>query len=214
MSDTPPLTVQTPEQALALLDPQTLSLLGAFAEPMTPSEAARSLGQPANRVTYHVRRLLSLGLLETAQTVGKRARYQVVAVTFVVPYRLTAAADVSEMFTPLFREVSGRFAQAARDRAQELSEERLEGAITLRLGHHQPLHMDPPPAALIRYALNANVRTFDLNAEDYAALQAELGELLERYAARATAAGERRPCTAVAITFPGALFEAAPEAGA
>ncbi|MPY65417.1 helix-turn-helix transcriptional regulator [Deinococcus sp. SDU3-2] len=203
-------TAQTPQQARALLDPQTMSVLGAFAEPATPSEAARQLGQPANRTTYHVRRLLDLELLRGVPGPGKRTRYQVVARSFVVPYRLTAAADVSDTFAPFFRELEGRFTAAVRERAQELSQERLEGAFTLRLGEVTPFEADPPPAELLSYALIANIQTLSLSAEQYADFERDLGALFARYAAHGPAP-ERRVCTAVRLLFPGALYAAQTE---
>ncbi len=95
--------VERAEQAAAMLDPLRLLLLDAFREPRSAAEAARSLGQPRQRIGHHVRTLRDLGLLSE---VGERRRgnfveqvLQTTARAYVVaPQALGAmAADASQV---------------------------------------------------------------------------------------------------------------------
>lgn len=52
------------EQAEALLKPQRIEVLRLLAEPVTCSAVAAQLGQTPQRVYYHVRRLVEMGLAE------------------------------------------------------------------------------------------------------------------------------------------------------
>ncbi|MFC4453703.1 helix-turn-helix domain-containing protein [Deinococcus sonorensis] len=82
----PPFQVSTAAQAQALLDfTSGVRLLEQFMDPATPSQAARALAEPANRVTSHVRKLTAAGLLRVARRHGTRVHDQVAAHTFHVP---------------------------------------------------------------------------------------------------------------------------------
>ena len=52
------------EQAEALLKPQRVEVLRQLAEPRTCSEVAERLGQTPQRVYYHVKRLVDVGLVD------------------------------------------------------------------------------------------------------------------------------------------------------
>lgn len=76
-------------QLRALLDVRYgAHLLGQFRSGATASEAARRLGEPAPRVTYHVGRLRRLGLLIPAPGPGRGQRLRPAARRFVVPPEL------------------------------------------------------------------------------------------------------------------------------
>jgi DNA-binding transcriptional ArsR family regulator len=60
------------EQAEALLKPQRVEVLRQLAEPRTCTEVAKRLGQSPQRVYYHVKRLVSVGVVE--QVSERKAR--------------------------------------------------------------------------------------------------------------------------------------------
>lgn len=63
--------LESPAQAIAVLDPVRAKLLEYFREPDSAAGAARALRLPRQRLGYHVRELERTGLLETA---GERKR--------------------------------------------------------------------------------------------------------------------------------------------
>lgn len=69
LSVPPPLAVLSdPQGAASLLDPLRQKLLGALAEaPDSAAGLARRLGEPRQRLNYHLRALESAGLLELAE---------------------------------------------------------------------------------------------------------------------------------------------------
>ena len=58
------LVISDPKVADTLLDPFRYRLFRLFVEPRTVPEAAEAIGTPANRLYYHVRRLVKAGLIE------------------------------------------------------------------------------------------------------------------------------------------------------
>lgn len=80
------------EQAEALLKPQRIDVLRQLAEPHTCTEVAAELGQTAQRVYYHVRKLVDAGL--AYQVTERRVRginegiYQAVARSYWLSPRL------------------------------------------------------------------------------------------------------------------------------
>lgn len=80
--------VQSPEQAVALLNPLRAELLALMKEPVSAAEIARGMGETAQRINYHLKALEKVGL---ARRVGTRqvrnlveVLYQALAKTFVI----------------------------------------------------------------------------------------------------------------------------------
>jgi DNA-binding transcriptional ArsR family regulator len=99
------VSVADPATLQALAHPIRLRILAALREPASPAEAARGIGEPRQKVNYHVKELERAGLV---RRVGERragnlmeSMYQAVAATFVVsprvawtdPRRVGALAD-------------------------------------------------------------------------------------------------------------------------
>ncbi len=63
--------IQTPERAAILLQPNRLQILETLREPGSAASAARALGWPRQRVSYHVRELEKHGYL---RQVGERRK--------------------------------------------------------------------------------------------------------------------------------------------
>ncbi len=80
------LFLQQIEQAEALLKPQRVEVLRQLAEPRTCTDVAKRLGQSPQRVYYHVKRLVAVGVVE--QVSERKARgvhegvYQAAARTY------------------------------------------------------------------------------------------------------------------------------------
>jgi|YNPBryulayer2012_1023412.scaffolds.fasta_scaffold32303_2 DNA-binding transcriptional ArsR family regulator len=66
----------SPAPATLLLDVNLARLLGAFREPRTAAEAARALGEPANRIGHRVRKLRDAGLLREVARKGRKVYLQ------------------------------------------------------------------------------------------------------------------------------------------
>lgn len=64
--------IRDPERAAALLQPLRLRILGEARSPISASRIAESLGEPRQKVNYHVRELAKLHFLEPAGTRRKR----------------------------------------------------------------------------------------------------------------------------------------------
>ncbi|PYE55350.1 helix-turn-helix domain-containing protein [Deinococcus yavapaiensis] len=98
--------VENAEQAKLVYDPEYgIRLLGFFIEPRLASEAAKRLGEPANRIAYHVGKLANAGLLKVVATKGKRSLYQTVAREFMVPKMLLPMhlLDTGKAIEPMLR---------------------------------------------------------------------------------------------------------------
>ena len=63
--------IQTPERAAILMQPNRLRILATLSEPGSAASAARALGWPRQRVSYHVRELERHGYL---RQVGERRK--------------------------------------------------------------------------------------------------------------------------------------------
>ncbi|MGG1313883.1 MULTISPECIES: ArsR/SmtB family transcription factor [Cohnella] len=81
--------LETPEQALALLNPLRADILRLLEEPGSASEVGRKLGEPPQKVNYHLKGLEKVGLVRRSGTRQVRnlveVLYQAVARTFVIP---------------------------------------------------------------------------------------------------------------------------------
>lgn len=68
-------TITTPALAKALGHPTRLLILGSFSDEtpvLSPSEIAAALDQPLGNISYHVRQLIDLGLLQLDRTTPVR----------------------------------------------------------------------------------------------------------------------------------------------
>jgi DNA-binding transcriptional ArsR family regulator len=81
--------LETPEQALALLNPLRADILRLLEEPGSASEVGRKLGESPQKVNYHLKGLEKVGLVRRSGTRQVRnlveVLYQAVARTFVIP---------------------------------------------------------------------------------------------------------------------------------
>lgn len=82
----PELIITDPEAASALAE---TPFLGAFVYPASPSEVARKLGMPANLAHHHAQKYLRLGLLFEVGREKGRVLYQLAALSFRVPRRVS-----------------------------------------------------------------------------------------------------------------------------
>ncbi len=95
--DTRVEVLDDPEQVAALAHPLRVAILDALREPGSAAAAARSIGEPRQKVNHHVKALLDAGLL---RSVGERRNgnfieqlYQSVAGSFMVSSRLALGGD-------------------------------------------------------------------------------------------------------------------------
>jgi DNA-binding transcriptional ArsR family regulator len=100
VADTDVLTVDKPEQLKALGHPlrlRVLEVLGETRQQLTNRELAARLGVDPGHLHFHVRMLLNAGLIELAETGGRREKpYRAIAPHIRVSRELTrtgAAAD-------------------------------------------------------------------------------------------------------------------------
>ncbi|MFC4427869.1 hypothetical protein [Deinococcus navajonensis] len=205
-----PFQVTTPAQAEALLDfAYGARLLEKFMEPSTPSQAAQALAEPANRVTYHVRKLTHSGLLRVAGHQGKRPLYQTVAHTFHVPRALVRLDEPLTLIEPAMQEITTAYAHAilqwqARRGACGPDEDSTHLAVTLgaeKPPEERPVHAPPGP-----YAPAMRMRTVRVTPEQYQRAQAALDRILTELGTAQDAPGTKKS-TFVVMTFPGHLHD-------
>lgn len=72
--------VETPEQAMALLNPLRAEILSHLAEPASAAEVARSIQEIPQRINYHLKALEKVGLV---RRVGSRQVRNLVEVLYV-----------------------------------------------------------------------------------------------------------------------------------
>lgn len=75
----------SPAPVTLLLDANLARLLGAFCEPRTAAEAARALGEPANRIGHRVRKLKEAGLLREVTRKGRKVYLQATQLEYELP---------------------------------------------------------------------------------------------------------------------------------
>ncbi len=75
----------SPAPIALLLDANLARLLGAFCEPRTAAEAARALGEPANRIGHRVRKLRGAGLLREVARKGRKVYLQATQLDHELP---------------------------------------------------------------------------------------------------------------------------------
>ncbi len=80
--------VESPEQAMALLNPLRAEILNRLAEPASAAELARGLNEIPQRVNYHLKALEKVGLVSRVGTRQVRnlveVLYQAIARTYVL----------------------------------------------------------------------------------------------------------------------------------
>jgi DNA-binding transcriptional ArsR family regulator len=81
------LSVTEPQALAALSHPTRVSILEALRQPASAAEVGRALGQPRQRVNYHLKELEKAGLVERTGTLVE-SLYRAVARSFVVSPRV------------------------------------------------------------------------------------------------------------------------------
>ena len=207
-----PFQVSTPAQAEALLDfTYGARLLEQFIEPSIPSQAARALAEPANRVTYHVRKLTDVGLLRVAGRQGKRVLYQVTARTFHVPRAFIRLDEPLTLIEPAMREITSSYARAIMEwqlRRDALTSDADGAPLTVHLsgskhddqGEH---HVD---MAARSHAPAMRIRTVRVTSERYRQAQVALDRILSDLSTDDDASGATKS-TFIVMTFSGRLHE-------
>jgi DNA-binding transcriptional ArsR family regulator len=135
-------------QAEALLKPQPIEVLRQLAEPRTCTEVALRLGQTPQRVYYHVRRLVDVGLVD--QVAERKVRgihegiYQASARSYWVSPRLVGRIGLRKVqdelslgyLLDLMEDVQADIAALDRS-APELPSVGISGEIRVRPEHRQ-----------------------------------------------------------------------------
>jgi DNA-binding transcriptional ArsR family regulator len=168
-------TVRNGDALAALAHPSRVRILELLREPASASETARRLGEPRQRVNYHLKELERAGLVER---VGERrvrnlieVLYQAVARTFVVSPEV-AWADPRRM--QAMRE------QHSLETLVQLGERLERDAVALldRAAFDGETIASASAVAEVRFATEADRAAF---LRDYLA---EVGPLLDRHGAR------------------------------
>lgn len=81
--------LESPEQALALLNPLRAEILRILSEPSSASEVGRQLGEAPQKINYHLKALEKVGLIRRSGTRQVKnlieVLYQSIARTFIIP---------------------------------------------------------------------------------------------------------------------------------
>lgn len=171
------LHVTTPAQADALMDfAYGARLLEQFLTPTTASSAAHALNEPANRVTYHVRKLHDCGLLRVAGHHGKRVQYVAAARTFHVPRTLVQLDEPLTVIGPAMREITAAYAHAILDWQTRQGHPGSGDDLTIHLGRGAPDTRTDTGA----FAPAMRMRTVQLRPQQYRAAQDAINDILDR----------------------------------
>lgn len=85
----PVYRLETAEQALSLLNPARAEMLGLLDEPASASELARRIGEPPQKVNYHLKSLEKVGLVRRSGTRQIKnlveVLYRAIARSYVIP---------------------------------------------------------------------------------------------------------------------------------
>ncbi|XOK63575.1 ArsR/SmtB family transcription factor [Paenibacillus elgii] len=86
------LRIESPEQAMALLNPLRADIAARLASPASAAEVARAIGEAPQRINYHLKALEKAGLVRRVGTRQVRnlveVLYQAVAKTFILSDQL------------------------------------------------------------------------------------------------------------------------------
>ncbi|KIL34722.1 ArsR family transcriptional regulator [Cohnella kolymensis] len=92
--------LESPEQALALLNPLRAEILRMMNEPSSATEVGRQLGESPQKINYHLKSLEKVGLLRRSGTRQVKnlieVLYQAVARTFIIPESFGWSEDTVE----------------------------------------------------------------------------------------------------------------------
>lgn len=92
--------IQSPEQAVALLNPLRADIVSRLVEPASAAELARMLHEPPQRMNYHLKALEKTGLIRKVGTRQVRnlveVLYQAIAKTFVLAESLSLSEETIE----------------------------------------------------------------------------------------------------------------------
>lgn len=194
------LHVTTPAQADALMDfAYGARLLEQFLTPTTASHAAHALNEPANRVTYHVRKLHDCGLLRVAGHHGKRVQYVAAARTFHVPRSLVQLDEPLTVIGPAMREITAAYAHAILDWQTRQGHPGTGDDLTIHLGRCAP----DTRTDIGAFAPAMRLRTVQLSPQQYRAAQDAMNAILDRLETEET--DSARTSTFVLMSFRGQL---------
>jgi len=152
--------------------------LALYQEANTPSEVAKKLNEPANKIHYRTEKLYELGLLEITEQKGRSKKYQAVAKNFNVPKSLEAEmgqamlASIGEMIDKLKK---GLLASMNTGINKYLSDPNSNQPAGFWLGEELPKANKKTFEPLIQ------IGEFKLSASDYDDFNADILEVLERY---------------------------------
>lgn len=81
-------TVESPDQAMVLLNPLRAEILSILSDPSSAAEVGRKIDEPPQRVNYHLKALEKVGLVQKVGTRQVRnlveVLYQAIAKTFIL----------------------------------------------------------------------------------------------------------------------------------
>ncbi|MCD0165625.1 hypothetical protein [Deinococcus sp. 12RED42] len=198
------LHVTTPAQADALMDfAYGARLLEQFLTPTTASHAAHALNEPANRVTYHVRKLHDCGLLRVAGHHGKRVQYVAAARTFHVPRSLVQLDEPLTVIGPAMREITAAYAHAILDWQTRQGHPGTGDDLTIHLGRCAPDTHTDTRTDTGAFAPAMRLRTVQLSPQQYRAAQDAMNAILDRLETEET--DSARTTTFVLMSFRGQL---------
>ncbi|WP_409342593.1 ArsR/SmtB family transcription factor [Paenibacillus sp. MBLB4367] len=186
--------VQSPAQAMALLNPLRAELLALMAEPASAAEIARGMGETAQRINYHLKALEKVGL---ARRVGTRQVRNLVEVLYQAAARTFVIAD-SLGFQP-------QAAQQMRDQGSlahliTLSDRMKADALTLM--EQSDREEKVPSASLASTVRLADERQREAFMNEYVAL---VEQLVRKY--ETTAADNASAYRLLAAVYPDPLKE-------
>lgn len=92
--------IQSPDQAMALLNPLRADIVSRLIEPASAAELARMINEPPQRMNYHLKALEKTGLIRRVGTRQVRnlveVLYQSIAKTFVLAESLSLSEETIE----------------------------------------------------------------------------------------------------------------------
>ncbi|BDP43470.1 transcriptional regulator (plasmid) [Deinococcus aetherius] len=199
------LRVSDPAQARALRG--DIELLGRFLSPASPSDVAVTLGQPANLVHHHARKLMEFGLLREVRREGGKMFLQLVAREFRFPFALLPPLD-GEGKDALVQALTSTFLRAY-GRAWRQSHEGDEEIVGFG-DRERPAPLPPLPThpAQESHPPHLDALSLRLSRERYRSLVQAISALLDEAAAegRQDLGGDRgEVCTVTLLASRGAL---------
>lgn len=177
---------------------QEVGFLGYFLHPASPSDVARELGIPANRLHHHVRRYERLGLVQRVGHQGSKVLYQLTARTFHLPdlpeSDAAQRAGVDKLIAAFWDAHQRSASLTSRDREQWSSSHFGDAEHPAPLPPRKDAQpAEPRPAHYI-------ARTLRLSPARYRRLLHDLSKLIEDVASDED---DGPPCTVAALGFQG-----------